>query len=119
MADVKCLDDLDIFGGELADDLLELQQDNYHRLITPPGMNLDDPDFGLGLPLMLSGVADGSIGPRIEAELLKDSRNAEVRATVLSTDLGNGRVSLDVAILIETDQGVTTTQGFLFEGGAS
>lgn len=113
MADVICLDDLDRFGGELNDPLAELAQDNYHRLIESPGSNPDDPDRGLGLDDMLSGaigtgIADASdltlLGPRIETELLKDVRNAEVKVTVRVTSEGHAGTSLDVAIEIVTDK---------------
>lgn len=102
--DLDCFDDLDEYGGEITDPLTCLRQDNYHRLITPPGRNLDDPDFGLGLDLLLSGSAADvmSVGPRAEAELLKDSRNGEVVATV--TTVRQGVYDLSIAIVPNADE---------------
>lgn len=105
MADVRCFDDLDLFGEEITDPLEELEQDNYHRLITPRGGNVDDPNLGLGLAEMLSAARDGSLAPRAEAELLKDERNLSVRATVteLSNDATGVTIQLDLDI--ETSDG--------------
>lgn len=110
--DLRCWDDLDAFGDELTDPLEQLEQDNYHRLITPPGQNIDDPDFGIGLPRMLSGNTHDlqSLGARIEAELRKDSRNAEVRALITPLERG----VYDIAIRIVPDpEEVGTTEGEL------
>lgn len=99
--DLRCYDDLDLFGAECEDALEELEQDNYHRLIEAPGSNLDDPDRGLGISDVLSGVADPSLGPRAEAELRKDDRNRAVRATVSSDTDGSYEMQIDV----EADEG--------------
>lgn len=105
MIDVRCFDDLDEFGGEITDPDEALWQDNHHRLITPRGMNIDDDDFGLGIPEMLSGVGDGSIGAKIEDELRKDDRNVSVTATVTKTASGHQGDEYDVYIAIVTDAG--------------
>lgn len=104
MFDVRCFDDLDDAGEEITDPLEALEQDNYHRLITPPGGNIDDPAFGLGLPLMLSGNdrALDSLSAQIEGELLEDERNAEVRALITA---GTEPGAYDIAIAIVTDDG--------------
>lgn len=88
--DLDCYDDLDELGGELTDPLDVLEQDNFHRLIEPPGSNIDDPAAGLGLPLLVSGSSNdiASLGPRIEGELLKDKRNQDVSALVLEVERG-------------------------------
>lgn len=101
--DVVCWDDLDEFGAEITDPLEALRQDNHHRLITPPGQNIDDPDFGLGIDRMLSGDDSelGSLAPRIEAEFRKDPRNKEVQALI--TPLANPG-EFDIAISIVTDE---------------
>ena len=80
--DFVCLDDLDPAAAEMTDPVAELEQDSYHRLICPHGMNIDDPDFGLGLEEMLSGVVDPSLASRIKAELRKDSRVDDVSTVV-------------------------------------
>ena len=49
MADLLCLDDLDLFATEIDDPIGELEQDLYHRLIELPGTNPDDVNRGLGL----------------------------------------------------------------------
>ncbi|MDX6479515.1 MAG: hypothetical protein QOG85_25 [Gaiellaceae bacterium] len=108
--DLSCFDDLDELGSEITDPLEQLEQDNYHRLITPPGQNIDDPNFGLGLTRLVSGSSSdiASLGPRIEAELRKDPRNAEVSALV--TELERGvydiqiRIVPDAAALGTTDR---------------
>lgn len=96
--DILCLDDLDEFGTELGDDLASLEQDNYHRLITPPGRNIDDPDFGLGIDRLLSGDTHdiASLGSRIEAEFRKDPRNAQVRVLVTPFEREKYRISISV-----------------------
>lgn len=119
MLDVRCFDDLDLFAAEITDPQEQLEQDNYHRMIEPPGSNIDDTERGLGLEDMLGGELDPSIGPVTEAELRKDTRNASVRATV--TDVGQGppqagaKIRIDLAI--ETDEGEMLEQSVL--AGAS
>lgn len=100
--DLRCYVDLDLFAAECDDPLEELEQDNFHRIVEAPGSNLDDPDRGLGISSVLSGVADRSLGPRAEAELLKDPRNRAVRARVSSDGDGSYRMDLEV----EADEGV-------------
>jgi hypothetical protein len=99
MLDVLCFNDLDIFATEITDPLEQLGQDNYHRLIEAPGSNPDDLNRGFGIEERLSGVLDPAIGPGIEAELRKDTRNATVTAQVTSTGPGQQRIE----IAIETD----------------
>lgn len=108
--DLRCFDDLDLFGEETANPLEELEQDLYHRLITPPGRNPDDPDGGIGLLDLLSGDYDISIPSRIEAEIRKDTRVLAV--AVLVTEVANGqyRVQIDV----QADEGVL---GMTLEAG--
>lgn len=74
MVDVILGDDLDIQGAEWNDPIAELEQDIYHRLITPAGYNIDDPDFGLGLVQMLGGPEDPALASRVDAECKKDDR---------------------------------------------
>lgn len=90
MVDALCEYDLDPYGTELDDPLAELYQDILHRLIEPPGSNLDDPTRGFGLQNRLSmGGRSGGLSlvvkHGIEAELLKDTRLSAVRATVTQT----------------------------------
>lgn len=99
--EIRCLDDLDLFATEISDPAEELYQDLYHRLITPPGGNIDDPNFGLGIDRLLSGSnADLiALGPRIEAEFRKDDRVADVRALV--TPLARDSYSIRIAVVPE------------------
>jgi hypothetical protein len=113
MLDVRCFFDLDEFGEEITDPLEQLEQDNYHRLITPPGQNIDDPDFGLGLPMLLSGSIDASIGPRIEAELREDPRNAEVVALV--QPLAGGEYDIQISIVPDPEKVGTTEKELLMQ----
>jgi hypothetical protein len=113
--DVRCFDDLDEFGGELRlpeDALEQLEQDNYHRIITPRGGNPDDPSFGLGLEELLSGDLDPAIGSLIEAELRRDPRNGAVRAVV--TEAGE---TMRIDIEIETDDGEMLSQSIEADAG--
>jgi hypothetical protein len=102
MVDVICFDDLDEFGGELDDPLEELGQDLYHRLIEPPGSNLDDPDRGLGLEERLSGPIKPSLKAEIEAELRKDDRVQAVQASITQTAADEYAVDIQV----EANEGV-------------
>ncbi len=99
--DALCLDDLDLFGGELDDPLEELAQDLYHRVIEAPGSNVDDPARGYGLEGRLSSSGKStklqtSIQHGIEAELRKDGRVLEVRALVTSDAVGEYRVRIEI-----------------------
>lgn len=118
--DVSCFDDLDEFGAEITDPLESLEQDNYHRLVTNPGDNIDDPDFGLGLPRLLSGNAADlmSAAPRIEAELRKDTRNEEVRAVI--TPLEKGVYDVSIVVVPNAEEVGTTEKELLMRlrGGA-
>ncbi len=107
MADALCLDDLDLFGGEIDDPLQELAQDLYHRLIEAPGSNLDDPARGFGLEGRLSGsgrpgTIAASLAHEIEAEMRKDDRVRNAIATVTSPAAGEYRIDLQ----IQADEGV-------------
>lgn len=102
MLEIRCLEDLDELGEEITDPLEALEQDNYHRLITPPGGNIDDPNFGLGLDRKLSGsdMEIAALPAEISAELRKDDRNALVRVTMTKVD--RGRYRFDIAIQTDT-----------------
>jgi hypothetical protein len=107
MVDALCLDDLDLFGGELDDPLAELAQDLYHRIIEAPGSNLDDPARGFGLEGRLSGAGrPGTIATTIqhglESEMRKDKRVRDARASVTSPASDEYRVDLQIV----ADEGV-------------
>jgi hypothetical protein len=96
-----CLDDLDMFGGELDDPLEELAQDLYHRIVEAPGSNLDDPARGYGLHGRLSGAgrsADLMLGIQqgLEAEVSKDDRVLQARAYVTSPSVGVYEARLEI-----------------------
>ena len=107
MTDLLAIDDLDAYAIETTDPLDELAQDLYHRLIEPPGSNLDDPDRGLGLEDALSGPFDvPSLKARIEAEMRKDLRVDAAVATLTSPEAGV--VLVDLAIEADAEQlGIT------------
>lgn len=102
--DVVCFDDLDEFGAEITEPIEALKQDNYHRLVELPGSNIDDPGRGLGLVRLLNGKESDlvSAGPRVEAELRKDPRNAEVRCRI--TPVAKGEYDIDIAIVPDPEQ---------------
>lgn len=101
MVDALCLDDMDLFGGEIDDPLEELAQDLYHRIIEEPGSNLDDPARGFGLEGRLSGsgrpgTLSTSLQHGLEAEMRKDGRVHDARATVSNPAAGEYRVELEI-----------------------
>lgn len=96
--DALCFEDLDLFGTELDDPLLELEQDLFHRLIEAPGSNLDDLDRGLGLEEKLQGVIDPALSSQIENELRKDDRVSDARATITDEGSNTYRISIEVAV---------------------
>lgn len=98
MADLRCFDDLDQFGAEAKDELEELLQDLYHRLIEPRGSNLDDIGRGLGLEDALSGTVDASLKQRIEAELRNDDRVDAVTAVITEYQAGFFRIEIEVEV---------------------
>jgi hypothetical protein len=61
-------------------------QSNFHRLTTPHGGLIDDPNYGLDLNgflekgIALSNISD--VPSQIQAELLKDDRNETVSVTM-------------------------------------
>lgn len=101
--DLECYDDLSAFAAELDDPVAELAQDLYHRLIEPPGSNIDDPDRGLGITDLLNGPFNDKIGPSIEAEFRKDDRVLGATATV--TPLADVDGGYRASIEIEVDTG--------------
>jgi phage baseplate assembly protein W len=110
MAELRCFDDLDEFGAETIDELEDLEQDLYHRLIEPRGSNLDDPDRGLGIEDMLSGAVDPGLKQRIEAELRKDERVTAVAASITEIETGSFRIDIEIeaneeelGLTLETD----------------
>lgn len=98
MAEIRCFEDMDQFGGETVDELEDLTQDLYHRLIEPRGSNIDDPERGLGIEEMLSGAIDGSLKSKIEIELARDPRVVAVAAAITEIEAGSYRVAIDVAV---------------------
>ncbi len=80
--EISCLEDMDPFATETSDPYEQILQDVFHRLIEDPGSNPDDPDRGLGLLAMLSGVLDPTLKHDIEAEVRKDPRLDGCTATI-------------------------------------
>lgn len=98
MPEIRCYDDMDQFGGETVDELEDLEQDLYHRLIEPRGSNLDDPERGLGIEDMLSGALDGTLKHKIEDELSKDPRVRGAAASITEIETGSFRIEIVVAV---------------------
>jgi hypothetical protein len=98
MADLRAFSDLDAFGEECADELEELDQDLYHRLIEPRGSNIDDPDRGLGIEDRLGGPVDASLAQDIEDEYRKDERVSAVAARVTELDASRYRIDIQVDV---------------------
>lgn len=111
--EIDCLEDMQAFDRELDDPWEELEQDLLHRLIEPPGSNIDDPERGLGLRSRLSGIDDPNLGRDIELEWEKDDRVEAVRALVTRPD-SSASPQQGVLYLIETE--VETVNGDTFEG---
>lgn len=102
MADLRGYDDLDAFGEETVDELEDLEQDIYHRLIEPRGSNIDDPDRGLGIEDRLGGIVDPSLAQDIEDELRKDERVSNVSARV--TELDSSRYQIDIQVAVNEEK---------------
>lgn len=96
MPEIRCYADVDRFGAETLDELEDLEQDLYHRLIEQRGSNLDDPDRGLGIEDMLSGTVESTWKTKIEAELRKDERVTAVAATITQIDTSIFRIEIQV-----------------------
>lgn len=112
MTEIRCFDDLDEFGAETADAYEELLQDLYHRLIEPPGSNIDDRDRGLGIEDALSGRVASALKHRIEVELRKDDRVTAVDAQITEIETGSFRIAISIeadeetlGLVLETDAG--------------
>lgn len=82
MPDVKCMEDLDLFGRECDSELEALDQDLVHRTLEKAGSNVDDPDRGLGLRDRLSGPVEPGFRQIAEQEYRKDRRVDAARAYV-------------------------------------
>lgn len=97
MSELRCYEDLDSFGAETTDELEDLAQDLYHRLIEERGSNIDDPDRGLGIEDLLSGVLDPSLKYLVEHELRRDVRVEAVEATLTEgSTVGSYRIDIKV-----------------------
>jgi hypothetical protein len=96
--EIRCFDDMDPYGAEVSDAFEDLVQDCYHRLIEPPGSNIDDPARGLGLEDMLSGPIDSISGlkKKIENELEKDDRVTSAAATITEIDSNSFRIDIRI-----------------------
>ena len=110
MPEIRCFEDMDQFGAETADELEDLIQDCYHRLIEPRGSNLDDPSRGLGLEDALSGPEDVALQAKIESELALDPRVTAVSATITKLETGSYRIQIaigvnetELGLVLETD----------------
>lgn len=94
--DVLCTVDLDAFGTDLDDPMLELEQDALHMLIEEPGSNISDLERGLGLEGKLSGAFDASLERQIEAGLQRDPRIDVATVTITAEGRGGYSVSIEI-----------------------
>lgn len=113
--DLRCLEDLDLYGAECTSALEELVQDLFHRLLERPGENLDDPDRGLGLGDLLSGPVDANkLSALIKRELQKDTRVTSADVTVTEVQNGNGPSTVTIAIVVTVDTDALNLEGYAF-----
>jgi len=100
--DLVCYEDVDLFAAETSDEWEILEQDLYHRLIEEPGSNPDDPDRGVGISNLLSGVVRPELFARlIEADFLKDDRVASCKATIAPRDSAG---AYDIEIVVGVNE---------------
>lgn len=96
--DLRVTDDFDP-AHQVESGIDLLKHDIFHRLTTPRGMNVDDPDYGIDLreevlhkPLTRFALA--TIPRRLEAEVRKDERVKSVRITMVNTGQNSYRFTL-------------------------
>ena len=99
--DLVCVEDVDARMSETIDESMQsLAQDLFHRVTTPRGAIVDDPDFGDDVTAYLSGNAQASdlisIEGRLASECLKDDRVDVVEVTVTAPDPKTLNVSIFV-----------------------
>ena len=87
--DIRCGDDLDMFGRDAAP-LEVLGQDLYHLLITNRGELMQDPDWGFGLQSYLNAPLPPTLADDIEAAVKRDDRvddaTCEIKPLPLEAD---------------------------------
>mgnify|MGYP006921385996 CR=1 FL=1 len=106
MADVICYDDLDEFGRDLDDPLLELEQDVVHMLLEGYGTNVSAPERSLALDDALGGASAPNLRHWIETKLTDDPRIDAVECTL--TDEGNGSTRIALRLQVDGDElGIT------------
>lgn len=98
-ADVSCWDDIDPLAVDLLpDDTNVVAQDAYHRLITPKGSLLDDPDWGIDILDFIHQPASAaylaSLPGIVRSELAKDDRIDSVEVTVTLQPSDSMRISV-------------------------
>lgn len=99
--DLVCIEDLDPHLAETRDDTVEsLAQDLFHRITTPRGAIVDDPDFGEDV-LSYASQAMGpreiaSVAGRLASECRKDDRVASVVVDVVQPSVRELNVSIAV-----------------------
>lgn len=99
--DLLCWDDVDEFGTEIDDPLLELQQDVFHMLLESFGSNPDAPSRGVGVQRRLSGPISINTSREIESRLKEDTRIAAARCSITPLDtVGEYRIDL----LLQVDE---------------
>lgn len=85
VTDIRCLEDMDVYASETEDPLEMLEQDVFHVLTENNSANPDDPDRGLNLASLLSGVFDQGLQDAAEIEVAKDARVAASKAKLTTT----------------------------------
>lgn len=99
-SDLSCADDLDENFAELApNDPQVVAQYTYRRMITNPGECADDPDWGCGLPRMLSsGYTEKqikTIEDALRGEIARDDRLQDV---IVSADYSYATEALNITV---------------------
>ena len=104
--DVRCEDDLDLFGGDLDDPLEELRQDVIHMLLESYGSNPDALERSIDLEAALSGPEDPALAHRIESKLREDDRIDDAEVTI--TEEGDAIRNVEIRIVAnEGELGIT------------
>lgn len=95
--DLVCATDIDLQLAEtVSTTVASLAQDCFHRVTTPRGSIVDDPNFGIDLRALLStGLTPAvtrSIATLVHGELLKDDRIADVATSLSVSGVGKSLV---------------------------
>lgn len=102
--DVLCYDDLDEFGRDIDDPLVELEQDIVHMLFEAYGSNCDAPDRSLALIQALSGPQNQGLRHFLETRLAEDPRIGAVEVSLTPTSGTDPRVRIRIDLRIQVNE---------------